>query len=308
VLGYVARRLAQGIIVAFGVTLVVFFATRYVGDPVRRMLPIGATREQYVALSRQIGFDKPVMTQLGDFISGIFHFDLGRSVWLDAPVIDIFHERLPNTLKLMATALTTATVISLLLGTIAAINAGKWLDKAITTVTLVIMSLPWFWTGALCILIFAVKLQWLPTSGLTDGWKSLVLPTIALALPISGRLTQVVRGSVLNQLGQPYLATARAKGLSKSYILTRHLPRNSLLPIASFLGWETIRSLGASTVVVETVFAYPGLGYLAVQASQRQDVILLQATVLLVALLVVFLYIGFDVIYSWIDPRLRIDR
>lgn len=292
--------------VALGVTLVVFFATRLVGDPVRRMLPIGATPEQYKALQRQIGFDQPILTQLGDFLAGLTVLDLGTSVWLNQPVRDVLLERLPNTLRLMAAGLGVSTVLSILLGTYAALHAGRLVDRIVTTVTLVLLSLPWFWTGALCILVFAVNLKWLPTSGTDDGLKSLVLPTIALSLPITGRLTQVVRQSVLTQLSAPYVITARTQGLSSRRVLLRHVPRNALLPVASFIGWETIRSLGASTVVVETVFAYSGLGYLAVQAAQRQDVILLQSTVLLVALMIVLCYLVFDVLYSWIDPRLRV--
>lgn len=304
-LGFIARRIAQGVVVAFGVTLVVFFATRMVGDPVRRMLPIGATQAQYDALAHQIGFDRPVLTQLGTFLAGLAHVDLGQSAWLNAPVVDILRERLPNTLELTAAGLVIATAVSLALGTLAALNAGRWADRVITSVTLVTTALPWFWTGALLILVLAVELQWLPTSGADDGLRSLVLPAVALALPVSGRMTQVVRQAVLDQLGQPYFATARAKGLPTGYILRRHLPRNAALPVVSFLGWEAIRCFGASTVVVETVFAYPGIGYLAVQAAQRQDVILLQATVLLVALLIVATYLVFDILYTVIDPRLR---
>jgi peptide/nickel transport system permease protein len=304
-LGYIARRLVQGLVVALGVTLVVFFATRWIGDPVRRMLPIDATHAQYVALTHQIGFDQPILTQLRTFLTGIPRLHLGTSVWLDQPVADVLRERLPNTVRLVVSGLTTATVLGVALGTAAALQATRWLDRLVTTVTLVLASLPWFWTGALCILFFAVRLGWLPTSGSDQGWRSLVLPTIALALPVAGRLTQIVRQSVLSQLGEPYVATALAKGVSRRRILLAHVPRNALLPIASFIGWETIRSIGASTVVVETVFAYSGIGYLAVQAAQRQDVILLQSTVLLVALMIVVVYLVFDVLYTIIDPRLR---
>ncbi|MGC4109303.1 MAG: ABC transporter permease [Nocardioides sp.] len=303
--GYVVRRLIQGVAVALGVTLVVFFATRWIGDPVRRMLPIDATHAQYVALSHQIGFDKPILTQLRTFLTGIPHLQLGRSAWLDQPVVDALRQHLGNTIRLISAGLTTATVFGVALGTTAALQAGRWLDRLITTVTLALASLPWFWTGALCILIFAVRLQWLPTSGSDQGIRSLILPTVALALPITGRLTQVVRHSVLTQLGEPYVATALAKGITRRRILLRHVPRNALLPVASFLGWETIRSIGASTVVVETVFGYAGIGYLAVQAAQRQDVILLQSTVLLVALMIVVCYLVFDILYMIIDPRLR---
>lgn len=284
----------------------VFFALRLIGDPVRRMLPIGATQEQYDELSRQIGFDKPLLTQLGDFLNGIVHLDLGMSAWLNLPAFDVISERLVNTLKLLTAGMVLATVVSLLLGTLAALKAGSLIDRIVTSSTLVLLSLPWFFTGALLILLFAVRLGWLPTSGSTQGIKSLVLPAIALALPITGRMTQIVRHAVLEQLGQTYVLAARAKGMSDTYILLHHVPRNATLPILSFVGWETVRNLGAGTVVVETVFSYSGIGYLAIEAARRQDVILIQSTVLVVGMLIVAIYLVFDLLYSWVDPRIRV--
>ena len=305
-LAYVLRRLVQGAVVVLGVALAVFFALRLIGDPVRRMLPIGATQTQYDELSEQLGFDKPLPEQLINFLTGIVHFDLGTSAWLGVPAFEVISERLVNTLKLLTAGMVLATILSLLLGTVAALMAGSIVDRLITTVTLVLLSLPWFFTGAILILLFAVRLGWLPTSGSTDGFKSLVLPAIALALPVAGRMTQIVRLSVLEQLGETYVLAARAKGMNDKYILKHHVPRNATLPILSFVGWETVRNLGAGTVVVETVFSYSGIGYLAIEAARRQDVILIQATVLVIGMLIVIIYLIFDLLYSWVDPRIRI--
>jgi len=304
-LRFALRRSAQGIAVALGVTLAVFLLLRLVGDPVRRLLPIGFTQAQYDALATRLGLDQPLLVQLGDYFSGLLRFDLGESIWLNAPVTQILGERLPNTLSLIGAGIGVALIVSSMLGTVAAANAGSWIDRVITAATLTLLSLPWFWTGGILILLLAVQLGLFPTSGATEGLRSLALPAIALALPIIGRLTQVVRQSVLGELAEPYVATARSKGFSVPYILSRHVPRNALLPVTSFVGWEIIRSLGASTVVVEVVFSYPGIGSLAVDAARRQDIVLLQSTVLLVALLIVLTYFVFDLLYSLIDPRVR---
>jgi peptide/nickel transport system permease protein len=305
-LNVVVRRLGQGIIVILGVTVVVFFVTRVIGDPVRASLPLEATPQQYANLEHQLGFDRPLTVQFWDFLSRLPSLDFGNSLWQrGVPARELVLERLPASFLLVGLGMGIAIVVAIVMGSIAALRPGSLLDRLTVTTSLVGLSLPQFWLGLLLVLVFAVWLGWLPTSG-RGGLDHAILPALTLALPAAGRLTQIVRSSMIDELNRQYVVTARAKGLSFPYILARHALRNAFLPVLTLIGWETIRTLAGYSVVVETVFAWPGVGWLTMQAINNQDIIVLQTTVFTVAILVVVINLVTDVLYTRLDPRVTL--
>jgi peptide/nickel transport system permease protein len=302
----VARRLLQGIVVILGVTFVVFFVTRVIGDPVRASLPLEATPQEYANLERELGFDRPLATQFVDFLSQLPSLDFGESLWQrGVPARELVLERLPASFALVGLGIGFAVVVSLVMGSIAALRPGSWLDRLTVTTSLLGLSLPQFWLGLLLVLLFGVWLGWLPTSG-RGGLDHAILPALALALPAAGRLTQIVRSSMIDELNRQYIVTARAKGMSFMYILRRHALRNAFLPVLTLIGWETIRTLAGYSVVVETVFAWPGVGWLTMQAINNQDIIVLQTIVFTVAILVVGINLLVDLLYTRLDPRVKL--
>jgi peptide/nickel transport system permease protein len=305
-LNIVARRLLQGIVVILGVTFVVFFVTRVIGDPVRASLPLEATPQEYANLERQLGFDRPLVTQFWEFLQQLPSLDFGESLWQrGVPARELVLERLPASFMLVGLGMGFAIVVSIVMGSIAALRPGSWLDRLTVTTSLIGLSLPQFWLGLLLVMFFGVGLGWLPTGG-RGGFDHAVLPSLTLALPAAGRLTQIVRSSMIDELNRQYITTAHAKGMSFLYILARHALRNAFLPVLTLIGWETIRTLAGYSVVVETVFAWPGVGWLTMQAINNQDVILLQTTVFTVAILVVAINLITDLLYTRLDPRVKL--
>lgn len=304
---YLAKRVLWGLVVVVGVASVVFIATHLLTDPARKALPLGATQDQYERMREELGLDRPLATQFWDFASGIVRLDFGTSIAMDEPAGSVVAGRLPRTLELAGAGLAIALLVAIPLGFLAATRPGSWLDVTTVTSSLTGLSLPQFWLGALLILLFAVHLKILPTSG-AGGWRELVLPAVTLALPIAGRVTQIVRSTVIDELNRQYVVAARAKGLGLPTILGRHVFRNALVAISSYVSLETAKLIAGSTVVVETVFAYPGIGYLAVQAAQADDVVLIQAAVVIVALLIVGTNLFFDLFHALVDPRIRVAR
>lgn len=303
---YLVRRLAHGLAVVLGVAIVVFVATHVLGDPAKKMLPLSATQQQYERFRHNLGLDRPLPAQFRDFIADAARLDFGTSIWHQRPARDVVFDRLPNTFALMAAGMGVALLLAFPLGIIASLRPGSWLDSFTVTGSLLGLSLPQFWLGSILILVFAVHFKVLPTSG-TGGATHLVLPALALGLPIAGKVTQMVRSAVVDELQRPYVLAARAKGLTTSYILVRHVLRNALVPVTSFISLELARVFAGATVVVEAVFAYEGIGYLAVEAMRRDDIILMQAIVLVVGLLVVLSNLVFDLLATRIDPRIRLQ-
>jgi peptide/nickel transport system permease protein len=305
-LNIVVRRLLQGVVVILGVTIVVFFVTRIIGDPVRASLPLEATQQQYDALEHELGFDRPITTQFVEFLGQLPSLDFGESIWQrGVPARELVLERLPASLVLVVLGMGFAIIVSLVLGSIAALRPGSLLDRFTVTFSLIGLSLPQFWLGLLLVLVFSVWLGVLPTSG-RGGLDHAILPALALGLPAAGRLTQIVRSSMIDELNRQYIVTARAKGMSFGHILSRHALRNAFLPVLTLIGWETIRTIAGYSVVVETVFAWPGIGWLTMQAIDNQDLVLLQTTVFTVAILVVLINIVVDLLYTRLDPRVKI--
>lgn len=302
---YIIRRCVQGLLVVLGVMAVVFVVTRLVGDPVRLMLPIDAPASARVELRKSLGLDASIPVQFVRYASHAVRGDFGNSLWQQRSALKIVAERLPNTIKLTALGMLIALLIAIPLGTIAALKPNAALDRVATTSSLFGLSMPGFWLGLMFILIFAVWLRWLPTSG-TGDWKHLILPSLTLALPSAGKLTMLTRSSMIDELNRPWIKVARAKGMPVRRTVAVHALRNASVSIVTVAGWEMIRMLAGSTILVESVFAWPGTGLLALQAVQRNDLFLLQAIVLVVAVITVVLNIVIDLVYQVIDPRIRL--
>lgn len=302
---FILQRIIQGIVVVVGVTVIVFVVTRLIGDPVSLMLPLEATIEQREAFASALGLDRPIHVQFVEFAQGAFRLDFGNSLWQDRPAFEIIREVLPRTMVLVAAGLALAVVLAIPTGIIASLRPGSWLDRAMVGGSLLGLSIPQFWLGLMLILGFGVYWGALPTSG-SGSLKHLILPAITLALPTFGRLTMMVRSSMIDELHQSYVETARAKGMPPWRTIFVHAFRNASNPAVTLIGWELIRALAGYSVVVETVFAWPGIGFMALRAINQEDLILLQAIVFVVAIIVVVINFIMDLIYKAIDPRITL--
>jgi peptide/nickel transport system permease protein len=301
---FIVKRLYYGLYVVFGVTVVVFVVARLVGDPVSSMLPLEASAEQRAILTQQLGLDRPIYVQFIRFLGEVAHFDLGQSLWQHRPVTDIVFERLPMTIYLLVAGMTLAMVLSIPLGILAALKPDGIADRVTVSFSLIGLSIPQFWLGLLLIIVFAVDLRWLPTSG-SGSIAHMVLPTITLAIPALTRMVMLVRTSMMDELNAQYIKVAIAKGMPFWRVVGVHALRNVTVPVMTLAGWEVVRALAGYSVVVETVFAWPGLGLAAIQAIERQDLILLQGIVFYVAIMVVIINIVVDVAQKIVDPRVK---
>lgn len=301
---FIFRRAVQGLLVVLGVTIVVFVATRLIGDPAKVMLPLSASDAQRAAFEAQFGLDKPLGQQFFAFLGDLMRFDFGESIWQRKPALDVVLGKLPKTLELIGAGMFLAIVIGIPLGAVAAIRPDGLFDRLIVGLSLTGLSIPQFWLGLLLIMIFAVGLGWVPTSG-TGTLAHLILPALTLAVPAMARIMMLVRSSVINELNQQYVRTAKARGLPFVRVLFQHAMRNALVPVLTLAGWEVISAWAGYTVVVETVFAWPGLGFTAMKAIGQSDLFLLQAIVFVVAVGIVLVNILLDVLFKLIDPRIK---
>ena len=302
---YLIGRIGQGLIVVMGVTVVVFVATRLIGDPVNFILPLSASTEQRDRLRADLGFDQSIFQQFTQYIGDLFRGDFGTSTkFTNQGTMDVVMEFLPRTLQLVAAGMAFAFVVSILLGMLAAVRPGKITDKVLVVLSLAGLSMPQFFLCQLLILVFIVNLEWVQVG--PGPWTHLILPAIALALPAIGRLAMTVRSAMIDELNSQYVKAAKAKGVSRRRIVAVHALRNAAIPFVTLAGWELIRALAGFTVVVENVFGLNGLGNLAVLAINERDFFLIQTIVLVVALLVVLINIAIDVVYKYIDPRVKL--
>ena len=302
---YIARRLVQGLVVIFGVTVFVFVVTRIIGDPVKFMLPLSATEEQRAARRASLGLDEPLLKQFVTFVGDLVQGDLGESTYVrGTPALDVVVVYLPRTLQLVAAGMLIAVVLSIPLGVIASRKPGGTTDRVLTTLSLIGLSMPQFFLGYMLLIFFTVRLQWFESG--PGGWQNLVLPAVCLALPAIGRLSMVVRSSMIDELNTQYVKVARAKGLSQRRILGVHALKNAGIPYVTLLGCEIIRAVAGYTVVVESVFNWPGLGFMATTAIKNQDFYLIQAIVFVVAVMVVIINIVIDIAYKALDPRVKL--
>ena len=303
---YIGRRLVQGLVVIFGVTIFVFVVTRLIGDPVKFMLPLSATPEDRQELRQAMGLEDPLLTQFGRFLGDLVQGDLGQSTYVrNTPALEVVFDYLPRTLQLVGAGMLLAIALSIPLGVIASRKPGGTTDRVLTTLSLIGLSMPQFFLGYVLLIGFTVRLHWF-SSG-PGGIKNLVLPALCLALPAIGRLAVVVRSAMIDELNSQYVKVAKAKGLSKRRILGVHALRNAGIPYVTLLGWEIIRAIAGYTVVVESVFNWPGLGYMASTAVKNQDFYLIQAIVFVVAVMVVIVNIAVDVAYKALDPRVKLS-
>lgn len=297
------RRLFHSVIVLLGLVVAVFFFTHLLGDPARLMLRPEATPEQVEAVRGRLGLNDPLHEQFFRFIGGAIRGDFGDSIWQRAPALPIMLERLPNTLYLAGVTILVAIPLAALLGIVSALRPGSIIDRSSTVVALAGVSIADFWLGLMLILFFAVNLDWLPTSGF-GGPQYVILPALALMVRPLGRISQVIRSSMLDQLGQPYVTTARSKGLSERVVVTLHAMKNAAIPSPTLIGDEMAALLNGA-VVIETVFGWPGIGLLLIQAIERRDLPLIEACVFAIAVMIILANLLVDLAYTFFDPRIR---
>jgi peptide/nickel transport system permease protein len=305
-LRYVAGRLLQAIVAVFGVLTIVFVVMRFSGDPTLLLVPEGASQEYIDALRAELGFDRPVITQYIDYLRSLSHLDLGISVVQRIPALDIVAARIPYTVLLAAGALTIGVGLGISIGIAMAVWRGGWLERSLSAVVLTGQSMPTFLSGILLILVFGVMLGWLPTSGAGD-LKALVLPSIALGALSMATFARMARTAIVDELGKDYVRAGRARGLSPAGIVFRHVLRNAAIPVVTIAALE-IGNLLAGAVIVETVFAWPGIGQLAIQSIQSRDFLVVQVIVLLISIVYVGTSLLADMAYALIDPRIRLVR
>jgi len=275
------------------------------GDPVQQMLGEGARVEDVQQLRHALGLDLPALTQYGRYLAGLAHADLGRSFKYQAPVLQIIFERYPATLQLAVVALLVCVAIGIPAGVLAAHRRGHAADRAVGLFTLFGLAVPNFALGPVLILVFSIEFGWLPVSG-RDGLLNFVLPAITLGAALAAILTRMVRSSMIEELSSDYVRTARAKGLSTRAVLFRHAFRNALIPIITILGLQ-FGTLLAGTIVTETIFSWPGIGRLTVQAISSRDYPLLQGCILIIAVSYVLVNLVTDFVYALVDPRIRLQ-
>jgi ABC-type dipeptide/oligopeptide/nickel transport system permease component len=304
---YLLRRLLLTIPVLIGVATLVFALIHFIpGDPAQAMLGEGAAPEDVAQLRTRLGLDRPLLVQYGSFLNGVVHGDLGVSLRNDQPVMKQILERMPATAELAFAAMAVAVVFALPLGIVAAVWRGTWVDHAAMTLSLVGISVPNFWLGPLMAIVFAVELGWLPVGG-SGTLAHLVLPSITLGAALAAILARMTRASLLEELGEPYVLAARAKGVSRTRAVLHHALRNSLIPIVTILGLQFGVVL-TGAVITETIFAWPGIGRLLIQSISFRDYPTVQGCVLLIAITYVAVNLVTDLTYGFLDPRIRVDR
>jgi ABC-type dipeptide/oligopeptide/nickel transport system permease component len=301
---FLVRRLLQGVVVLFGISTLVFALTWLTGDPASVLLPVNTPPDQVEVFRHRLGLDQPLPVQYAAFLGRAIHGDFGVSFRNRTAALPLVLSRLPVTLKLMAAALLFALVLAVPLGVLGAMFHGKLPDVVARLVALLGQSLAAPWLGVMLIFLFAVNLRWLPSSGASQP-QSIILPAIVAGAYSAAGLTRLLRASLLEVLANDYIRAARGKGLPPRIVLRRHALKNAAIPFVAFLGIQITFMFG-NTVVAESMFAYPGMSRLAVEAISARDMPVIQVFVLLAGTLVVVVNIITDLIYAWLDPRIRL--
>jgi peptide/nickel transport system permease protein len=321
---YILRRLPQTLLVIFGVTLVTFIALQIGGDPTYLFVSERASPEEIIATRIKLGFDRPLYIQYFSYLKNLLFFDFGDSLYFRQPAMKVIFETLPATIELTVFSMLIAVFGSIPFGIYAAINRGKWLDGTLMAVAMLGQSIPNFWLGIMCILYISLNISWLPISGhvpflmpifqgdFIQGIKNfpttvtyLLLPSFAVAFYSLSRNARLVRSSMLEVLSQDYVRTARAKGLTEYTVVMRHAMRNAWLPVVTIIGLEFGFML-SGVVVVEVIFAWPGLGRTVFDAIAHRDIPLVQASVVVISLFVIIINLITDLIYAKLDPRIKL--
>ncbi len=304
---YLIRLVGSVVLITWVVSSLVFLLIHLVpGDPVAVMLGDWASPADEALLRKQLGLDLPIWQQYLHYMGGLLHGDLGQSLFYQQPVSNLIAERFPYTLKLTVMALLIAVLIAFPLGFWAARRAGLWPDYVSMTVSLLGVSIPNFWLGPMLILIFAIGLAWLPVSGAEQPW-SWVLPAVTLGTALAAILARMLRASLLEVFHEDFIRTAQAKGLPPRAVFGKHALRNALLPVVTILGLQLGTLLGGA-VITEVVFDWPGLGQLLVDSIQRRDYPVVQACILIISVAYITVNGLTEVVYAWLDPRIRLAK
>jgi ABC-type dipeptide/oligopeptide/nickel transport system permease component len=306
VLRFFARRALHTILVLLGVASLVFLLVHLIpGDPAQAILGDMASPREIRELRGKLGLDRPLLVQYGAFLVGLARADLGKSLRTNQPVMEVVVERFPATFELAVGAMLLALCVSLPLGILAAVRAGTLVDHLATAFALAAVALPSFWLGPLLAIVFAVTLGWLPVSG-RGTLAHLALPALTIGVPLAAVLTRMTRTSLIDELHQPYVLAARARGLSRTHAVLKHALRNSLIPVVTIVGLQ-FGAVLTGAVITETIFAWPGVGRLLIQSIGFRDYPLVQGCVLLIAVTYVSMNLVTDLVYGVLDPRIRYD-
>lgn len=297
------NRLVQNIIALLILSMIVFGLVRLSGDPALLMIPEGSTEQDYQLIRAELGLNQPVYVQYGVFLANAIRGEFGRSIRTKKPVAESIREMLPNSMKLVGVSMLIALLFSLPLGVISAVKKGTYLDTFARVVAALGQSLPTFWVGLILIQVFVVHLGLLPATGM-ESWKNYIMPAFCLGIFVMAGIARLLRSSMLEALGSEYIKMAKIKGVSGRVVIWKHALRNSLLPVLSFSGmYVAIMITGA--ILVETVFAWPGFGRLAYTAITHQDFPLIQGVVLTAGGVVMAANLVTDILYAYLDPRIR---
>lgn len=304
---YIIRRLLQAILVVAGVLTVVFIILRLTGDPVRLILGENASEEAITAMNQQLGLDRPLYVQYAVYMGNVLRGDFGQSISQGGkPALPIVLERFPATIRLALLALTLSVCLATIFGIISAVYRYSIFDNGVMFLALFGQSVPNFWLGIMMILIFAVNLGWLPSQG-SDGWnpRYMILPVLTLAAPGLARLTRLVRSGMLDVLSQDYVRTARAKGLKEVRVVFGHALKNAAIPLVTIIGLDLGVLLGGA-VVTEQIFQWQGVGLVVIEHINKRDFPVVQAAVFIIAVTFVLINLLVDLVYTWLDPRVRL--
>ena len=303
---YLIKRLLSTIPVLIGISLLLFFMLRMLpGDPAQVLAGQMATPEEIENIRHQLGLDRPIYEQYAVYMSHLVRFDLGRSARTQNPVVDEIWARLPNTLLLAVVAIALACLFGIPAGIISAVRPYSWIDYLVTMSALFGISMPVFWLGLMLVVLFAVILHWLPAGG-TGSWQHVVLPSVTLASFVVAFIARMTRSTMLETLSQDFTTTARSKGLAEKVVIVKHALKNALIPIITVVGLQFGFLLGGA-VLTETVFAWPGLGRLLYDSISARDYPMIQGTILIFGLLYILVNLVVDMIYAFVDPRIRYD-
>jgi peptide/nickel transport system permease protein len=313
---FIIKRLIMAVIVLILVTAIVFFAMRLLpGDPIRMLVTqsdqADFSEEEIEALRHQYGLDRPMIVQYGDWLGGLVHGDFGTSILQGTPVMDDILRRLPITFHLGIISFIIGTLVGVIMGVVSAVRRGTWIDTVVTTLANLGITVPVFWLGVLMMTVFSLYLDWLPLMGYTSPFKDfgmnvkqMIMPVICLSLFAIASNARQTRSAMLEVMHQDYIRTAWSKGLKERTIVMRHALKNGLIPVITLLGAGVSQILGGS-VLVETVFAIPGMGRLAITSVVNQDYPYIQAIILIIAATTLLANLCVDIAYGWLDPRIR---
>ena len=303
---FVVKRLGYAVLSLFLLALTIFFFVRITGDPTTLLVEPGASRADIEALRAQLGLDRPIWVQFSTFLRDLVRGDFGRSFYYRTPVIELYLSRLPNSLLLAGAAMIFSLLIGIPSGILAAVRLNGFWDRAGKVFALLGLSMPQFWVGLLLILFFSVYLGWLPSSG-SGTPLHVLMPAFALGWYFAAAHMRLTRSSMLEVLGSEYVKLARLKGLPEAMVIAKHAFKNALIPVLTLAGINLVLMINV-TVVVETVFAWPGVGRLLYEGIAFRDFPVVQATVVLGGAMIIIVNLVIDILYAWIDPRIRFER